>query len=419
MSRSHVLRSDYTLIFPERQIQSPKITLPTYLISIRDSGPSLWKELHEKENPTQEWFDEWLSRLPKYGCKCAANFKAILEKNPPRFSDWKTWCWEVHNSVNLELKKPFYNWINVEPIPKTWNQGKVGFVSSCFEEFGGTETYHQTLVPNLKEVTGFVTQAPMKGKPESLVVPCGQGNDAIKSLISQSEIIVSCYTDWSNLPKPKKLITVHHGSLGHEHSNNLALEGDIIVCVNLEVWKYFRKNTNKRVFYIPPIVNTKRLIGGTQGFEKKGKTVLWSHRFSDDKQPQLAIDIAACLPPDWHMIMTGHRGEKITPNDRTTILGPQEPKNFLPYVDCFLSTSRIEGHGLSTAEAITLNIPIVSGPVGFMKEYPYIFSTTPLESSPEKWAQAIVKAVPLPNYLPSLEEHISSWEKVIQITKEL
>jgi Erv1 / Alr family len=65
-----------------------------------------WKELHTKEDPTQEWFDDWLARIPKICSKCAVDFAAIIARNPPRFSDWFRWTWEVHNEVNAKLNPP-------------------------------------------------------------------------------------------------------------------------------------------------------------------------------------------------------------------------------------------------------------------------------------------------------------------------
>lgn len=67
---------------------------------------ALWSELHFKEDPTLEWFNEWLARVPSLGCDCVLHFAAILSENPPRYDDWPRWTWEVHNTVNLKLNKP-------------------------------------------------------------------------------------------------------------------------------------------------------------------------------------------------------------------------------------------------------------------------------------------------------------------------
>jgi hypothetical protein len=64
-----------------------------------------WSELHNKQDATPEWLDDWVARIPKT-CGCGESFKSILLRVPPRFEDWFAWTVDVHNAVNEKLKKP-------------------------------------------------------------------------------------------------------------------------------------------------------------------------------------------------------------------------------------------------------------------------------------------------------------------------
>jgi hypothetical protein len=113
MSHCHVERSDYELVVEGSATSNTKFQFNVnHFKSIYEEGPKLWDELHTKENPRQDWLDGWVERIPKYGCKCAADFDQMLKDNPPRFSDWLTWTWEIHNTVNAKLNKPEFSRID-------------------------------------------------------------------------------------------------------------------------------------------------------------------------------------------------------------------------------------------------------------------------------------------------------------------
>lgn len=67
-----------------------------------------WLELHCKLNPTQEWFDDWISRIPST-CGCGDDFPKVVELNPPRFDDWFAYSVDLHNAINKKLGKPLVN----------------------------------------------------------------------------------------------------------------------------------------------------------------------------------------------------------------------------------------------------------------------------------------------------------------------
>jgi len=79
-----------------------------------------WAELHSQQDPTEEWFADWLRRIPGSSCnRCAKNFEEILQSNPPRFDDFFAWSVEAHNSVNQKLGKPI---MSLEDAGKVWRK---------------------------------------------------------------------------------------------------------------------------------------------------------------------------------------------------------------------------------------------------------------------------------------------------------
>jgi hypothetical protein len=78
---------------------------------------ALWEELHTKESPTEEWFKDWLSRIPRYGCSCSKDFQAILEAIPVDYRNFFVWSVRVHNEVNKKLGKPTFS---LEAAKERW-----------------------------------------------------------------------------------------------------------------------------------------------------------------------------------------------------------------------------------------------------------------------------------------------------------
>jgi len=68
----------------------------------------LWRELHSEQNPTPEWFADWVARVPNFGCGCRSWLREYLRDNPPRFDDFYSWSVELHNAVNAKLGKPVW-----------------------------------------------------------------------------------------------------------------------------------------------------------------------------------------------------------------------------------------------------------------------------------------------------------------------
>ena len=74
-----------------------------------DEFHRLWNELHSKQDPDQAWFDDWLLRVPNFGCGCQDNFRKYVKDNPPDFDDFYRWSVNAHNWVNAKLGKSIWN----------------------------------------------------------------------------------------------------------------------------------------------------------------------------------------------------------------------------------------------------------------------------------------------------------------------
>jgi uncharacterized HAD superfamily protein len=75
-----------------------------------------WREWHLVSNPTQEWFVDWLSRIPN-GCGCVEGFVNWVKDNPPEFEDWFPYSVRGHNFVNAKIGRPL---MSVDEARSLW-----------------------------------------------------------------------------------------------------------------------------------------------------------------------------------------------------------------------------------------------------------------------------------------------------------
>lgn len=68
---------------------------------------TMWHEWHAKQDPTQEWVDDFLSRIPT-NCDCGKSFRQWMAENPPTFENWFEYSVAGHNFVNRKLKRIEY-----------------------------------------------------------------------------------------------------------------------------------------------------------------------------------------------------------------------------------------------------------------------------------------------------------------------
>jgi hypothetical protein len=61
-----------------------------------------WEPFHLEPTPSEEKLANWELLIPCGNCK--DNYQIIKAQNPPRFTDWFTWTWEIHEAVNAKLE---------------------------------------------------------------------------------------------------------------------------------------------------------------------------------------------------------------------------------------------------------------------------------------------------------------------------
>jgi len=317
---------------------------------------------------------------------------------------------------------------------------RVGFLSAAYMPIGGTETFHRSLLPRLKQVVsvaGFAATAFHGGDGSLLQVPYSTGVEAARKLAAHCDIVVvwGIHDLAKILPANRpKVIAVHHSDWSSDWNNDLVLSQlnliDEVICVNEHTAKKLAA-CGKPVHCIPNSIDPERITPGGKQSELRGKygipasskIVLFGHRMSTEKRPQLAVEIARQLPEDWVMVIAGEGPQApvvkaLASNcDRVRIVGPCESlADWLSISECFLSLSMFEGFGLSIGEAMAAGVPTVATPAGIA---PGLATTLPTDSTAEEWADAIVtaKAIVTPAEILnrfSVQRMVDSWASVIR-----
>ena len=315
---------------------------------------------------------------------------------------------------------------------------RVGFISAAYMANGGTETFHRSLLPRLRstvDVAGFVATAFHGGDGSKLQVPYETGTEAAKQLAAHCSVVVAWgIQDLAKiLPADRpRVIAVHHSDWSSDWSNRLIFDQldliDEIICVNQDTAAKLQ-SCGKPAHYAPNAIDPSRIIPSGQQYQLRAqhgiptdsKIVLFGHRLSAEKRPQLAVEIAQELPSDWVMVIAGDGPERAAVEslqcDRVRIVGACESlADWLSISDCFLSLSTFEGFGLSIGEAMAAGVPTVSTPAGIA---PGLATTLPTDSTAAEWVAAIVtakaKAQPadiLDRF--SVERMVNSWADILK-----
>ena len=299
-----------------------------------------------------------------------------------------------------------------KPLPpgRTWERKRpdvpaVGFASLEVAVVGGVETWHRTLLPRLQavEVVGYCSWITSRGDASRFGVPTGCGENDLLTLAETVDVLVE-----SGLPDPSPLyehcrvISVHHGELKCEWSKPLIKlrrgRTDLWACVNQEVAEHLQQKGEPAV-YLPNAVYDGQLDPVPRG---ERPVVVWLGRFSGEKRALLALEIAKAMPGlDFRIIGGGRQKAALDvvagelPN--AEIVPPVlEPWEELSRAACFLSTSRLEGFGLSMAEAMLANVPVVAAPVGIARRTDLV-EAVPVNAPVADWVAAVARAVHSPD----------------------
>ena len=272
------------------------------------------------------------------------------------------------------------------------NGSKVGFISVVFTEMGGVETWHKSLLPYLRhqiDIRGFVSiNDPYKDIKE-LEVDWGAGEQDARQLIRKIDTLVLWGDDnpkrFFTEATPKRVICLHHGDETSVWSHRTIISqrkyATDIVSVNPVVAKRYGYT------HIPNAVPKNRT---SSFFAPDSKTVLWGHRLSAEKRPELAIKIAKIMP-DFKFIFAGDGVLRdwlrdSLPSNSTYVGGFSTLVPYLQQSSIFLATPDQEGFGYSVLEALCSGVPVVSSHTGIAKD---MADQTIEDENLFSWAEAI------------------------------
>lgn len=89
-----------------RVVTCPLCSADIFVVSKEDAGRAVWLELHTVEHPTPQWYADWLTSIPSFGCDCQGSWARMTADHPPDFDNFAQWAVDRHNDVNRKLGKP-------------------------------------------------------------------------------------------------------------------------------------------------------------------------------------------------------------------------------------------------------------------------------------------------------------------------
>jgi glycosyltransferase involved in cell wall biosynthesis len=310
-------------------------------------------------------------------------------------------------------------------FPKGMNQGvKVGFINLVFSEMGGVETWTKSLIPHIRhiiQVDGIVSINDPHKSIKDLGVDWGAGIEDAQSLVKKVDTLVLWgYTESELLFKykrPKRVICVHHGDEKSVWSQ-LTINKQLLFCD--EVVSVNSKVADRYYFtHIPNSVTTSRI---SDTFSPNSNTVLWGHRFTGEKRPELAIEIAKSMP-DFKFIFCGDgplRSEIVRDFPANCVYVGNSPDlvESIRQSSVFLSTTNEEGFGYSVLEAVCSGLPVISSNTGIALE---IADKIVYNTDIENWNKSIRaisgKEAMFKNFALEKYNHgnfISSWSSLLR-----
>lgn len=302
----------------------------------------------------------------------------------------------------------------------TYNANRLGIAYVNMQRVGGAETFVSNLSEAFHDIfSGVATLSHSGVTSEKYRV--FSGRQSLFDLAAKSEVVlVWGFTDHlqelANTFPSTKFIAIHHGSLDSTWANEIFEKQLKItklgVAVNHEVAKFYN------VTYLP---NPTKDHGIRKSDSKCDKIrVLWNHRWSGEKRPELMMKTALQLVDEAVFYVSGSKHQEL-PSNCVNVYQNASNVNLLSESDVFLSTASQEAFGYSIAEAAYAKVPVVCGPYGIGRH----IATRLVESeNPSEWAEAIRQAAGKdcePKAKWVAENHgstaIESWDKFINLTQ--
>lgn len=289
----------------------------------------------------------------------------------------------------------------------------VGFVGSGYWPQGGTERWHQTLLPRLAampdlSIVGYAVTWESSGPPIG-DIPIGQGQAAARAVMALSDVVV-CWgiTDLAPLvpaARRPKIIGVSHGSPGSawnvECVEGMARVADVRAAVSLHAARAWPGGADG-VAVIPNAVDPAAMVPGRPreairrelGILPGEVACLAVGWVSEGKRVHLAAAGVARLGAPFRLFVAGDGPKqdevRAAGGDRVTILGRREDvADLMAAADLLVHPSASEGMALVHVEAMMAGLPVISTPVGHLADEPELARIVPLDAGPTGWAAAI------------------------------
>lgn len=282
-------------------------------------------------------------------------------------------CGAIQSKTAQAYKQPF-------------RKNRLGIAYTSIQRVGGAETFLRSMMHALGPVLSGVAVF----SPTIYSSGLRSGMQAIDDLAAVSDVLlVWGFVDGLQSLVAKypqtKIYPIHHGDLASTWANEM-FEKQLVstrqgVAVNQHVAARFGVEWLPNPVFKPTFTRTPN--------NAKVPRVLWNHRWSDEKQPNLAIAIANELGNRVQFAISAPPSIQL-PSNCVNIGQTTSNVNWLSGTDVFLSTSNQEAFGYSIAEAAYIGVPIVSSPYGIG---PHVASRIVKSDDPAEWAAAILAAV--------------------------
>lgn len=422
-------------VFLPPNVEYTPIPLPAPAIAPVAADP--WEKIHRypidnanewSPKTAERWYGSWLHTVPVFKpdgatCGCQSHWAELTKEFPPDFSSpeaFERWIFDRHDDVSRMYSGA--KRITWEQSQRLWRGPKVAFLATTYQQIGGTETWHRTLLPELRHVVRIVGFHATKclGDQSLLKVQCF---DDRKSLVEQSDVIVTWGIDDLRDCSGKRVISVHHADTDSDWSDRLQIQSEIseVVCVNPDVPLKLSKMASVPIYHIPNGVKPPSPNGRDVRAEfdlGDCKIVLWPHRWSDEKQPELAIEVARYLPSDFVMVMTADCQSSQLPSNVRFVGKQVDVADWLNVSHCILSLAAFEGFGYSVAEAMIARVPVVSYARGICNDENS--TIIPPEATPKEIADLCsfaCRRIAEGKELFSVSRWVENWSSLIHRTK--
>lgn len=297
---------------------------------------------------------------------------------------------------------------------------RVGFLAVSYMQIGGTETWHQTLLPRLEGCGGFVCMNPnlAQGDFTKLGVPWGHGLQAAIQLARSVDVLVvwgigrdlEKILDGCRERAPKVISVSHCDDRSQWTIDMMAEQGpytDHCVYLCPTGINTVPERLRDRATLIPNGPDSSRIVAGDSrentrrwlGIGNRDKLMLVTSRLSPEKRIGLLMQAVELLGDGWQLRVAGNaagwsaahaKDLESLQTPRVRIIAPVEtPGDLLAASDAVLSASEFEGYGLASAEAMLAGVPVISTRTGLLEHHPDLARLVDHDAGAQQWAAAI------------------------------